>query len=83
MYLVLLNRVCFLSLGFCLCSVYDGCYAFCLICDACSLRYSLSNSIFVWSCRCCVFVSCCSSMGCVLCSFKFVNVCGGYKRCPY
>ena len=33
-------------------------------CDMCSLRYSLSGSIVVSSCRCCVCVmhaSCCSS----------------------
>ena len=32
--------------------------AFCLTCDACSLRCSWSGSISVSSCRCCVFVSC-------------------------
>jgi len=61
-YLVLLNVVCFFSLGVWLCCVslcsgLDGCCAFCLICDACSLRCSCMGSIFVSSCRCCVFVS--------------------------
>ena len=57
MYLVLLNVVCFLSLGVCLCSVCGGC-AFCLMCDACSLRCSWSRSIFVSLYRFCVVVSC-------------------------
>ena len=35
MYLVLLNVVCFLTLGVCFCivSLYSGCCAFSLICD--------------------------------------------------
>ena len=62
-YLVLLNVSCFLSLGVCLCIVSlccrcDGCCAFCLICHACSFRYSRRGSIFISSCSCCVFVSC-------------------------
>ena len=57
--LVLLNDVCFSSLGvrLCivsLCSGSDGWCAFCLICDACSLRCSWSGSIYVSLCRCCV-----------------------------
>ena len=60
MYLVLLIVVCFLSLGvgLCivsLCSGCDGWCAYCLICDACSVR-CFSSSIFVLLCRCCVFV---------------------------
>ena len=61
-YLVVLNVVCFLSIGVCLCSGCDGCCVFCLICDACSLKCSWSGSIFVSSCRYCVVSSC------VLCS---------------
>ena len=81
----LVNVVCSLSLvfGLCIvsvCSGCDGCCAFCLIYDACRLRWSRSSSIFVSSCRCYVFVSCCSSYCCVLCSLKFVNVCGGCMR---
>ena len=38
MYLVLLNIGCFLRLGVNLCSMFDECCAFCLICDVCSLR---------------------------------------------
>ena len=42
-YLVLFNVNCLLSLGLCLCivrlcSMCDGCFSFCLICDVCSLR---------------------------------------------
>ena len=81
-YLVLLNVVCFLRLGVCLCIVSlcsgcDGCCAFCLICDACSSWYFLSGSIFVSSysavCLCpvgavtAVLVNCC--INCVDTSF--------------
>ena len=63
MYLVLLNVVCFLNMEVCLyivnfCSGCDGCCDFYLICDACRLRCSWNGSIFVSSCRCCVFVNC-------------------------
>ena len=44
-YIVLLNMVCVLSLGVCLCNGCNGCCAFCLICDVC-LRCSCSCSIF-------------------------------------
>ena len=60
---MLLNVVCFLSLGVCgwivsLCSGCVGCCAFCLICDACSCKCWCIGSTFVSSCRCCVLVSC-------------------------
>ena len=37
-----------------LCSGCDGCCAFCLIGDACSMRCSWSGSILISSCMCCV-----------------------------
>ena len=60
---MLLNVVCFLSLGVCgwivsLCSGCVGCCAFCLICDACSCKCWCIGSTLVSSCRCCVLVSC-------------------------
>ena len=60
---MLLNVVCFFSLGVCgwivsLCSGCVGCCAFCLICDACSCKCWCIGSTFVSSCRCCVLVSC-------------------------
>ena len=48
-YIVLLDVGFFLSLGVCLYSGCDGCCAFSLICDACSLRCSWSGSISVSS----------------------------------
>ena len=43
-YLVLLNVVCFLRLGMCLCivSLCSGCCAFCLICDASQILITFS-----------------------------------------
>ena len=35
----------------------DGCYVFCLNCDAWSCRCSCMGSVNVSSCRCCMFVS--------------------------
>ena len=55
---MLLEVVCFLSLGVYITSMYSGCCDFCLICDACSFRCSWSGSILVSLCRCCVFVYC-------------------------
>ena len=60
---MLLNVVCFFSLGVCgwivsLCSGCVGCCAFCLICDACSCKCWCIGSTLVSSCRCCVLVSC-------------------------
>ena len=46
-YLLLLNAVCFLSLG-----------VNSLICDACSCKWVCRGSISVSSCMCCMFVSC-------------------------
>ena len=40
----------------CLCRGCDGCFVFCLNCEAWSCRYS--GSVSVSSCRCCMFVSC-------------------------
>ena len=51
-YLVLLNVVCFLSLGICWCTGCDGCFSFCLVCDACSLRCTWSGIMFVAPCMC-------------------------------
>lgn len=39
------------------CSVCCGCLAFCLSCEACSLRCRLTGKIFVSVCKCCVLVS--------------------------
>ena len=36
----------------------DGCCAFCLSCDVCNVMCSLSGSMSVSSCRCCMLVSC-------------------------
>ena len=60
---MLLNVVCFLSLGVygcivSLCSGCVGCCAFCLICDAWSCKCWCIGSTLVSSCRCCVLVSC-------------------------
>ena len=51
--------------------------------DACSRRCSWSGHIFVWSCSCCVFVSCIHSvavLNAAFCNLKFVKVCGGWMR---
>ena len=60
---MLLNVVCFLSLGVygcivSLCSGCVGCCAFCLICDAWSCKCWYIGSMLVSSCRCCLLVSC-------------------------
>ena len=41
-----------------LCSGCDGCFVFCLFCEAWSCRCSCMGSVSVSSCRCCMFVSC-------------------------
>ena len=42
----------------CLCSGCDGCYVFCLYCEAWSCSCSCMRRVSVSSCRCCMFVSC-------------------------
>ena len=42
----------------CLCKGCDGCYVFCLYCDAWCCRCSCMGSMSVSSCRCWMFVSC-------------------------
>ena len=54
--------------------MYDGCCAFCRICDACSLKRYWSGSIFVLACRCCVFTP---YVAVVNAAFCLVLSCGG------
>ena len=42
----------------CLCRGCDGCWVFCLYCDAWSCKCSCMGSMSVSSSRCCMFVSC-------------------------
>ena len=62
-YRALLKIVFFYSLGvlkyvLCFCKGCDGCCVFCLYCDAWRCRCSCMGSMSVWSCRCCMFLSC-------------------------
>ena len=68
---------CVLSLGVVLCIVSlcsecDGCCAFCLNCDVCSLRCSCSGCIFVLSFRSCKFVSCVHPVAVLIAAFCVV-----------
>ena len=57
---MLLNVVCFLSLGVygCIVSLCSGCVGCCTFCDAWSCKCWYIGSILVSSCRCCMLVPC-------------------------